>query len=86
VAYFCMHTVRVSSKGQVVIPKDVRKRHGLERDTDLVLIEEGDALVLRKRADVEKVLRDRFYPLLRAAEKSLAELWETPEDDVWNDA
>ena len=81
-----MHTVRVASKGQVVIPKDVRRRHGLERDTDLVLLEEGDALVLRKKADVEKVLRDRFDPLLRAAEKSLAELWENTEDDVWNNA
>ncbi len=81
-----MHTVRVSSKGQVVIPKDVRKRHGLERDTDLVLLEEGDALVLRKKTDVERVLRDRFYPLLRAAEKTLADLWDSPEDDVWNDA
>lgn len=81
-----MHTVRVSSKGQVVIPKDVRKRHGLERDTDLVLLEEGDALVLRKKTDVEKILRDRFYPFLRASETSLAELWESPDDDVWNDA
>jgi len=51
-----------------------------------VLLEDGDALVLRKKADVEKVLRDRFYPLLRAAKRSVAELWENPEDDVWNDA
>ena len=81
-----MHTVSVSSRGLVVIPKDVRKRHGLERATELVLIEEGDALVLRKKADIEKVLRDRSYLLLRAAKKSLAELWENPEDDAWNDA
>ena len=71
---------------QVVIPKDVRKRHGLERDTDLVLTEEGNALGLRKKADIEKVLRNLFYPLLRAAEKSLAELWENPEDDAWKGA
>ncbi len=81
-----MHTLRVSSKGQIVIPKDVRKRHRLDRDTDLVLLEEGDTLILRKKADVEKVLKDRFYPLLRASEESLAELWENSEDDVWNDA
>ncbi|TLZ75464.1 MAG: AbrB/MazE/SpoVT family DNA-binding domain-containing protein [Methanobacteriota archaeon] len=71
---------------QVVIPKDVRKRHGLERDTDLVLTEEGNALGLRKKADIEKVLRNLSYPLLRAAEKSLAELWENPEDDAWKGA
>ena len=81
-----MHTLRVSSKGQIVIPKDVRKRHRLDRDTDLVLLEEGDTLILRKKADVEKALKDRFCPLLRASEESLAELWENSEDDVWNDA
>ncbi len=85
-SYTRVHTVRVSSKGQVVIPKDVRKRLGLDRNTDLLLVEEGDALILRKKADVEKVLRDRFYPLVFASEASLAELWDNTEDDVWNDA
>jgi len=46
----------------------------------------GNALGLRKKADIEKVLRNLFYPLLRAAEKSLAELWENPVDDAWKDA
>lgn len=68
-----------------MIPKEVRKRHRLERDTDLVLLESGDAIVLRKKADVEGVLKDEFAPLLRASEKALRDLWENPEDDVWND-
>ena len=84
-SYSVVHTLRVSSKGQIVIPKEVRERHRLDRDTDLVLIEEGDALILRKKADVERVLKDRFYPFLRAAEARLGELWDNPEDDVWND-
>ena len=75
----------MSSKGQIVIPGEVRRRHKLDRNTDLVLQEEGDFLVLRKKGDVEKVLRDQFYPLLKASERSLAELWDNPEDDVWND-
>lgn len=80
-----MHVVKVSSKGQIVIPKEVRKRHRLEQDTDLVLLESGDALVLRKKKDVEALLRDEFTPLLRASEEVLGELWDNPEDDVWND-
>jgi len=51
-----VHVVKVSSKGQIVIPKEVRTRHHLGRDTDLVLLESGDALVLRKKADVEGIL------------------------------
>ena len=75
----------MSSKGQMVIPKEVRKRHRLGRDTDLVLLESGDALVLRKKADVEGILKDEFGPLLRASEEALRELWENSEDDVWDD-
>lgn len=80
-----MHVVRVSSKGQIVIPKEVRKRHRLGRDTDLVLLESGDALILRKKADVEGILKDEFGPLLRASEEALRDLWENSEDDVWDD-
>ena len=80
-----MHVVRVSSKGQIVIPKEVRKRHRLDRDVDLVLVESGDAIVLRKKKDIEEILKDEFAPLLRASEGSLKELWDNPEDDVWND-
>lgn len=68
-----------------MIPKEVRKRHRLGRDTDLVLLESGDALVLRKKADVEGILKDEFGPLLRASEEALRDLWENSEDDVWDD-
>ena len=68
-----------------MIPKEVRKRHRLGRDTDLVLLESGDALVLRKKADVEGILKDEFGPLLRASGEALRDLWENSEDDVWND-
>jgi len=80
-----VHVVRLSSKGQIVIPKEVRKRHGLRRNVDLVLLESGDAIVLRKKEDVEEILKDEFTPLLQAAEGSLRELWDNPEDDAWND-
>ena len=79
-----MHVVKVSSKGQIVIPKEVRKRHRLGRDTNLVLVESGDALVLRKKTDVEEILRDECGPLLRASEETLKELWGNPEADVWD--
>ena len=80
-----MYTVKLSSKGQIVIPKEVRERLRLEWDPDLILKEEGDALVLRRKKDVERILQDQFYPLLRASERRLAELWDNPEDDVWDD-
>jgi antitoxin PrlF len=54
-----MEVVRVSSKGQVVIPKEVRERLGIKEGEYLLLVQEGD-LILMKKLDinVEKILRD----------------------------
>jgi AbrB family looped-hinge helix DNA binding protein len=42
-----MDRVRLSTKGQIVIPSDVRTRHRWEAGTELILEDQGDALVLR---------------------------------------
>ncbi len=41
-------SVRVSSKGQIAIPKSIRKRLGITRGADLSVSVEGDVVVLRK--------------------------------------
>ena len=41
-------TTKLSSKGQVVIPEDVRKKLGLEAGTQFVVMGEGDVVVLKK--------------------------------------
>jgi AbrB family looped-hinge helix DNA binding protein len=79
-----VHIVRVSSKGQIVIPKEVREKHKIRRNSDLIVQDAGDSIILRNKSDVERILADRFHPFLRAAEKSLAEIWNNPEDDVWD--
>lgn len=40
-------TIKVSSRGQVVIPADVRRRFDIGRDSRLELEVEGDHIVLR---------------------------------------
>lgn len=41
-----MYTAKVSSKGWVVIPKDLRDRHGLREGTRVQVVEYGDVLAL----------------------------------------
>ena len=41
-------TTKLSSKGQVVIPDDVRRELGLEPGTQFVVMGEGDVVILKK--------------------------------------
>ena len=40
-------TARMSSKGQIVIPEDIRNRLGLKAGTQFVVLSEKDTVVLR---------------------------------------
>lgn len=43
-----VQTVRVSSKGQIAIPKEIRDELGLSQGSDMVVQIQGDTVVLRK--------------------------------------
>jgi antitoxin PrlF len=40
--------VRITSKGQVTIPQDIRERFGLLPHTEVEFVAEGDVVVVRK--------------------------------------
>jgi len=40
-------TTRLSSRGQVVIPEEIRERLGLEPGTQFVVLGEGDVVILK---------------------------------------
>jgi AbrB family looped-hinge helix DNA binding protein len=40
-------TTRMSSKGQVVIPEDVRQRLGLKAGDQFIVVGEGDVVILK---------------------------------------
>jgi AbrB family looped-hinge helix DNA binding protein len=39
--------VRLSSKGQVIIPKEIRERHGWRAGMELEVVDQGDAVIVR---------------------------------------
>lgn len=43
-------TTRLSSKGQVVIPEEIRRRLGLKEGTQFVVVGEGDVVILKSVA------------------------------------
>ena len=52
-------TVRLSTKGQFVLPKEIRLRHGWSAGAELALEDLGDRVVLREVRDLpETSLKD----------------------------
>lgn len=59
-------TTRLSSKGQVVIPEEVRKRLGLEAGVQFVVVGEGDVVILKV---ITPPSRKQFSQLLSKARR-----------------
>ena len=50
---------RLSTKGQLIIPKDIRERHGWTPGMELIVEDHGDSVVLRRAEDLpETTLED----------------------------
>jgi AbrB family looped-hinge helix DNA binding protein len=45
-------TTRLSTKGQLIIPKEIRERHGWGPGAEIEIEDRGDAIVLRRVAEV----------------------------------
>lgn len=65
-----METTKLSSKGQVIIPKALRNTHRWEPGLELMVIDTGDGLLLKPKApfapsdlaDVAGMLKGRVTP------------------------
>ena len=79
-----VRTVRVSEKGQVVLPADVRRAMGIEKGTELVLVFDGERLLLQKEARVAAALQEDFSDLLAMTQESLRDVWENEDDAAWD--
>lgn len=79
-----VRTLRVSEKGQVVLPADVRKMMNIAKGDELVLICDGERLLLQKGARAAATLDEDFSDLRAASERVLADVWENDEDADWD--
>ena len=71
-------TTTLSSKGQVVIPAEIRNRLGLKAGTQFVVLGDGDVVIFKT---LEAPSRDEFAKLVRAA-RSAAKRSGMKQSDV----
>lgn len=80
-----LRTVNVNSRGQLVIPEDIRKDLGIDGTTTLILIKkEGDILLKKENTVVrqlEEAERKEDIGWIVLGEKSLGNVWDNAKDE-----
>ena len=71
-----MTTVNLSTKGQLIIPKEIRDRHGWSAGTRLEIVDHGDSIQIRAAVAVAATTLDDLIGCLAydGAPKSLGEM------------
>jgi AbrB family looped-hinge helix DNA binding protein len=70
-------TTKLSTRGQVVIPEEIRNRLGLQPGAQFVVIGEGDVVVLKT---LKPPKLEELKPLLDKVQKAAEAAGVTPED------
>lgn len=76
-------TIKVSKKGQIAIPSDIRKDMGISEGDELLLVKKGKRIMLEKASELSEELEDEFDDLLTLSESSLRKIWDNREDEIW---
>lgn len=71
--------VKVSGKGQIAIPVEIRRSMSIEQNDSLLLVQSGERIIVEKPRH-----EDDFSGL--NSDSIAKELWDNKEDEVWNDA
>ncbi len=81
-----IRTVKMSAKGQVVIPQEFREALSLKQGDALVILKRRKELVIRAADEVAarmERMSDREWQELGL--RGLADVWDNPEDDAWSE-
>jgi AbrB family looped-hinge helix DNA binding protein len=79
-----LRIIKVSEKGQIAIPADIREELKIKKGEELLLARKGDKILIEKSSKVSKRLAKEFDYLLKHAERVAEKLWRKKEDEVWD--
>ena len=77
-------TVKVSEKGQIAIPADIRESIGIKKGDTLLLIKDKKRILLKKVEELSKETKNEFDYLLKHSEQAAKKFWGSKADDVWD--
>jgi AbrB family looped-hinge helix DNA binding protein len=79
-----IRTIKVSQKGQVSIPTDIRKAMKIKKGDNLVMIVKGRRMVLEKSESIALLLDGEFRDVKALTEDTLKKIWLNKHDEKWN--
>lgn len=78
-------TIKVSDKGQIAIPQEIRKEAGIKEGEELIIIQDKGTILLEKAQKVAMKIKGDFKDLLRFSEQSLKSVWNNKADNIWSE-
>lgn len=79
-------TVALTSKGQMSLPADVLRSLNLRKGAQLLLVQEGDRILLTKASAVGKRLVEDLGGWEALGLGAFQDVWDNDADAVWDDA
>lgn len=73
-------TIKVSEKGQIALPVDIREQANIHKGDSLIVIEDNGKILLEK---TNEKIKDSFKDLLKLSERSLKNVWNNKSDNIW---
>lgn len=78
-------TIKVTNKGQISIPSSIREMIGIEKGDELLIIEDKGKILIEKVNNINKQITDNFTDMINFSQKTLSEIWDNKEDDIWSE-
>lgn len=74
-------TIKVSDKGQISIPIEIRELTGIKTGDELIMLQDGSKILIERP---EKIIKEDFKNLLKHSEEVANKLWSNKEDEIWD--
>ena len=76
-----MKIIKLSEKGQIALPTEIRKEMDLKKGDELVIFELGNRIMIQKKEKVAEKIEDDFKDWKELAKISLQKAWDDEEDN-----
>lgn len=80
---FQFKKIKVSQKGQIAIPAEIQRKLGIKKGDEVLIISNGEKIILEKPDKIETQLKDEFSDVKAFSELSLKKIWLNKADDIW---